>query len=224
MFKTVITGTVIAASFVTLITLGMWQVDRLEWKSKVLEQINAFEAIDITQTSLNLSSGIEYNRGYIQGRFLTNKPPLQLLPRTHEGVTGYHLIMPFQTVDGTVILVNQGFVANTRTDLPLTPITSNTVAGFIKKPDTKNTFTPVNRPDDNQWYWMDMGALEQFYGQPLHKQVLYMQHPQSTEPLSFETMPHPRNKHFQYAVFWFGMAFILALLLVVFNISRQKQQ
>lgn len=209
-FKRVFTFCFLIGAFCTLLFLGNWQLQRLEWKESVLADIAKQEATDPMTNALDLSNIQEFQRGFIEGRFMQAKP-IRLAPRTHDGQVGYHLIQPFQTTDNDTLLVNMGWVSNDEEfvsfDTRLTKI-----AGYMKSPDPKGQFTPANFPDQNQWYFIDFDTIEKQTNLSIKDRILYLESPVSDIPKTFVGLPKPRNNHAQYAAFWFGMAGLLVLL------------
>lgn len=205
--------------FFTLLSLGFWQRDRLAWKTNIIAKIQTQESVNPMSVKLDLSDDIQFQRGYIEGQFL-NKPSVHIAPRTFEGTVGYHLLSPFKTKSGQVILVNRGWSENGSVVNAVS--NSRKIAGYLQTPDVKNSFTPSNNIEQNLWYWVDIDALEKMYKSPLHGKVLYLEAPISTKPQTFSGLPKPRNKHMQYMVFWFGMSALWLLMSLIVYFKRAK--
>lgn len=220
MFKKIVTAIIVIAAFLTLISLGLWQKNRLAWKETLLADIAAFEATDPAQTLLDLSQdydGVRFRRGRIDGRFVTDSEPVFIGPRTHEGQSGYHVLMPFRVKDGTHIIVNRGWIpAEMKGNIPALP-QSSWIAGHLRESD-KSFMTPNNQADAGLWYWADMEALAKFYQIDIYPALFYLESAQTmpeTYPVAFDGLPKPRNKHAQYMTFWFSMAGLLVVLCIV---------
>lgn len=212
-FKNIVTGIFLLGSVYTLLSLGFWQLNRLAWKTEIIKSIEAQEAVDPTTVRLDLSKDVEFQRGYIEGRFL-NKPAVQIHPRTNDdGTVGHHVIYPFKTDEGQNIVVNVGWHHGETIHLP--PIGKQKITGYLRTPDRKSSFTPANNTNQNQFYSIDIQDLEAFYNVKLFDKVIYLDS-------AFPTMQKPRNKHAQYAIFWFGMAGLLPLLVLIFIWRRRK--
>jgi surfeit locus 1 family protein len=87
-------------------------------------------------------------------------------PRVREGKRGFQLITPLVRTDGSTILVNRGFILNEFAD-PSTRAEDNDevdVIGILRTSHTRNNFTPENRPEDGEWYWLDVDAMSAFAG------------------------------------------------------------
>ena len=211
MFKKIFTCITLICALFTLILLGNWQLQRLEWKQAILADIAKQQSIDPMNTPLDLSNEAEFQRGYIEGQFM-QKRPIRVTPRTHDGVVGYHFIQPFQNIDGTIILVNMGWVSNDEEQV-LFNTRPTKIAGYLKSPDKANAFTPKNNAENNQWYSIDINQIEDMLNaEDIHPQILYLESPKADVPMTFSGLPNPRNNHAQYAMFWFGMAGLLVIL------------
>jgi surfeit locus 1 family protein len=212
-FKKIIAFILICAAFITLISLGLWQVNRLKWKTRILNEIAQYEEIDASTMPLDIKNGDEFEKGFLKGRFVdTGLAPIKIAPRTHDGAVGFHIIRPFKTDDGLYLLVNTGWVSNEWPHFPKIHFEPVTIQGYLRNQEETGVFTPPNRPKDNLWYSINIDQMAKYYDLPFENYILYGQG-DYTLPTPFNDMPKPRNKHFQYAVFWFGMAGVLALLL-----------
>lgn len=221
MFKTIITSLLLIGFFATLLSLGFWQLNRLAWKNDVIAKIQAQESIDPMTTAIDLSNTDDFQRGYLKGQFVKNAEFIKLQPRTHDGKVGYHVLRPFVIADmNKPIMVNMGWVEN-GSDIEAIQFSNvQKIAGYMRSPDPRGTFTPNNFPMNNQWYWMDMNAVNDLYKLNFHSQILYLESPQSSLPQTFSGLPQPRNKHIQYALFWFFMAGLLPILVILVRLKK----
>jgi len=213
-FKSILTICALIILFCVLIYLGNWQLDRLEWKTKILEDIKKQETTNPATIALNLAKNEDFQRGYIQGRFIGNKF-IPIAPRTHEGQVGYHVIQPFETTAGDFILVNRGWIANGVEWSPFKNSQTVKIAGYLKKPDKKTAFTPPNNPENNLFYSLNINKINKIFNLNFYTKILYQEYPvadSADAPRTFSGLPKPRNNHAQYAAFWFGMAGLLLLL------------
>jgi surfeit locus 1 family protein len=210
-FKNIITIVFLIGAIAIMVKLGFWQLDRLAWKKDVIEKLNAQHAVDPMSIALDLSNAKDFQRGYIEGRFL-NKSSIHIAPRTNDGAVGYHVIAPFKTIAGDMILVNRGWVADGVNDYASPPRTNTKIAGYLQHPDKPNNFTPPNNIEIGQWYAITANDITAFYGDDFHDRMLYQEQPKLTAPQTFTDLPRPRNKHAQYATFWFFMAGLLGFL------------
>jgi surfeit locus 1 family protein len=222
-FKKLVTLVILIGTFCTLVFLGHWQLQRLEWKQAILDDIAKQESIDPMTKPLDLDKDTaEFQRGFITGDFLM-VAPIRLGPRTMEGQVGYHVLMPYRLFDGRAVMVNMGWVVNDANSNITMPSSGNRIAGYLKTPDAPGQFTPQNNPEQNLFYSADIDAFNTYYDLELYPKILYMEFPSSENPKTFEGLLKPRNNHAQYAAFWFGMAGLLVLL-SGFAYWRQRRQ
>ena len=100
-----------------LVGLGTWQLQRLEWKTQLIAERDA--GLAAAALSLPADDGqlaaLEFRKVTARGRFLHDRE-LYVGSRTNHGKAGYHVLTPLQVEDGTVLLVNRGWVPLDRHD------------------------------------------------------------------------------------------------------------
>ena len=153
--------------------LGTWQVQRLDWKTKLLAK---FEDRLIRpplplppRIDKSSISDFDYRRVYATGKFRHDKEML-VGPRMHDGTDGFFVITPLERPKGeSTILVNRGWISRDkrfqrdRSEGAL-PEGEVTVAGLLREPWKKNFFTPVNKPEDGKFYFPDVEQMAQVAG------------------------------------------------------------
>lgn len=217
--ETLIAGTCI----VILAGMGTWQVQRLHWKEGVIERLNQSYADDqnrppLTRGQLAALAQEEMPLGYgkVEGHLLRDKAIL-LGPRTDEGRVGYHLLVPAEIEDGRVLIVNLGWVSDlwmdsTEERLSGLPVDTFRLRGLLRKPDW-SSFASKNSPANDLWFRPDIGEIAQAKGiENPYPFLLYADNAQP--PLQDIKMQEqgwlPRNKHLQYALFWYALAMVMA--------------
>ena len=198
--------------------LGTWQLQRLEWKEKLLGALDTEYTKDAAHTELVIPGEPDnflFRRGTLRGVYDFEKQVL-VGPRVYGNIPGWHVITPLKLGDGSWILVNRGWVPQhwPAADETGKPRGRVGVAGLLRLPDN-NPFAPPNVPGKDQWYsinTLDIGAARKIW--PVHDYVLYEENGDDTTnyPLAAATRPHLENNHLQYAIFWFTMAGILAII------------
>ena len=193
---------------VVLCALGLWQLQRLDWKRGILEAIEAERNSEASLPALTLAdfeNGPVYKRGQIEGRFIEGKNFL-IGPRTHEGKPGYHIIAPFALDGSGVVLVNRGWVGLDYNPADIDWPAHSTITGVLRQPDGGNMFTPPNQPEKDIWYVIDRSEIA--WAKDLHSLSPLMLYEESDDiiPLTESLHSLPDNNHLQYALFWFAMA------------------
>lgn len=190
-----------------LVSLGLWQVDRLAWKEGILAEIAA--TIDGPPQPLPRAPEPDTTRYMpvaLEGRIAPEA--LYVLVSVKRRGAGWRAVSAFETADGRRILLDRGFLPIDQKDAPLYA-GAMTVLGNVHWPDDRNDATPENDVSGNIWYARDLAAMaEQLDTEPLLV-VARNTDPQSAvvDPLPVDTSGIP-NDHLQYAVTWFGLALV----------------
>ncbi len=191
--------------------LGVWQLQRLEWKEAVLAEIE--ERIVAAPIPLPAEPDAESQRFLpveVAGSFDGQDVPVFL---SHDVGPIYRLVAAFETTDGRRIMVDRGYVpglsmidASART----APMEEVQVTGNLHWPDEVDRWTPA--PDaSGVHYARDVLQLAAALGtEPLLvvARTASQNMPPAT-PLPVTTAGIPNN-HLGYAVQWFGLAIVWA--------------
>lgn len=193
------------AGAAVLIALGVWQVQRLQWKEALLADIEARIAAE--PVALPADPDPEADRYLpVRAEGVIGAEELHVLVSTKTEGAGFRIVAPFETGGGRRLLLDRGFVpdeakgAERRTGRA-------TVTGNLHWPDDRGSATPENDPGDNYWFARD---LEQMAGVLETEPLLLVV--RAEDPPAPGIMPLPvdasgiPNDHLEYAVTWFGLA------------------
>lgn len=206
-----------------LIGLGMWQLQRLEWKEGVIARIEARTAR--RPVTLERATEIAKERGHpnyypasVTGSF-HHARERYLYAFSLDGQPGWHVITPLETVEGDVVLVDRGFVPESLRDPSSRALGQIdevvTVTGFIRMPEEASIFIPDNDPKANQWFSRDLSAMSgsMFPGGAVQVSPFFLEAKASDVPGGWpqggQTRLELTNKHLEYALIWFGLALCL---------------
>lgn len=220
-------------SLAILIALGAWQMQRLAWKSDLLDQIESRAEAPPRPADeiLDLGAGGEdlgFYRVSLTCPGLDTAPFVQLYA-IKDGQAGQRLISACPVARGgyQTLLVDRGFVPDTVAARPpvapggTTPIE---VVGLLRNPDPANFVTPDNRPDANVWYSRDVAAMAETLGVAGAAPVFLLAETASNPDFpALEPTPLPgeiANRHLEYALTWFGLAG--ALIAVYVAVLRRR--
>ncbi|WP_238365974.1 SURF1 family protein [Mesobacterium pallidum] len=192
------------------LSLGIWQVQRLQWKEGILADIEARIA--------GAPVAIPANPDPEADRYLPVRATGQILPgairvlvSTRQMGAGYRLIDVFET-EGRRLLIDRGFL---RLDLdqPAPPAGPVTVTGNLHWPDEVTSSTPAPDRAANIWFARDIPALAAELGtEPVLVIAREISPPEANMmPLPVDTAGIP-NDHLQYAGTWFLMALAWAVM------------
>ncbi|WP_170753777.1 SURF1 family protein [Ruegeria lacuscaerulensis] len=191
-----------------LISLGLWQVQRLAWKEGVLAEIDARIAAEPVSLPQSVSEdGDKYLPVTISGDMEPGE--IHVLVSVKQVGAGYRIIQSFSTKDRT-ILVDRGFVPTTAKQAErLTG--SMTVIGNLHWPDEIDSYTPEPDIDDNIWFARDVPNLAAALGAEPILLIARSETDPGITPLPVDTAGIP-NDHLQYAITWFGLALVWAAM------------
>lgn len=210
-------------TFVLLLALGFWQLDRLGEKRALLDRIEAGMAAapDALPPVIGAPRDFDYHRVSVRGRFAHDQE-LHLHRRSVEGHGGYQILTPLIRDEGPAVLVNRGWVPP-----PLKDAAARrqgqvagevTVTGIARLGDASGAFTPDDQPAENIWYHVDLHTMTEALGISLAP-VLVEADPAPVPggwPQGGQTRLDIPNNHLEYAVTWFGFAAVLAVIYIVY--------
>jgi len=209
------------AAFVLLIALGVWQVERRAWKLALIDRIEqrvhaAAQPIPSPAAWPAITAASdEYRHVALAGRFLHDRETL-VQAVTEEG-PGYWVLTPLNTDDGTLVLINRGFVPTERRDASTrqdgNPQGRVEVSGLLRVTEPKGGFLRSNDPVHDRWYSRDVAAIAA--ARDLHDTAPFFIDADAGSqtgngPIGGLTVVRFPNNHLIYALTWFALAFMLA--------------
>jgi len=212
----IVLGAASLAVFVGLLALGVWQVERRAWKLDLIARVDQrVAAAPVAPPSDVDADRDEYRHVRISGRFLNDREA-QVAASTVKGA-GYWVMTPLQADDGTVVLVNRGFVPTENRD-PATRAAGQiegpvTITGLLRITEPKGGFLRSNEPAAERWYSRDVAAIAA--ARRLTNVAPYFIDADATPnpgglPIGGLTVIAFPNSHLIYAITWFGLAALLA--------------
>ena len=222
---TFISTLLLGIGIIILVGLGLWQLERLQQKERVLSTIEQRmnEDMIIFPDDITDISRFDYANGAVRGRFDFDHE-FFIRPRRFEGQNGYHVLTPFERLNGDWLLVNRGFVADDDVDYMRRPSGRAIILnGVLHVPDDRNRFTPANTAGDPYVYATDIDFIEKESGlrfsSPL---VLYATESLDGPPIGGQLRMDIPNDHLEYAFFWFTMAGMMLFFYFAYFV-RQKE-
>ncbi len=214
---------------ILLFKLGLWQLSRAHYKENVLQRIEqrSHEAPLDFHSLLRQAPDIDDFPVRIRGHFL-NQFHLLLDNRTHNQIPGYEVLTPF-VVDDYVVLVNQGWIAQgaSRAEFPHIPEAQKemTLEGtaLVPNPDffvlKEDDYTKVSWPFLIQKIDLEKSAVLFDY-----RMAPFVLRLNPDEKSGFVREWHSYfmgpEKHYGYAVQWFGLFCTLWIIYFVVNTKR----
>lgn len=226
---------------VVLLGLGIWQIEQLHRKEALIAELrlrSSGPAISLPADDSVPAADLMYRPVTVTGHYM-HEAEMHLLNRVHRGVPGMDLVTPLLRSDGgPAILVDRGWVPMDWTGTPVAAAVDVTVTGIVRTPPEPGPFTPDNRPEKNDWYYVDLVAMAGNASVlPFPDYYIYATAETPAEPASGAVppaggegpdypVPHEwtvdlPNNHLSYAITWFSLAVALAAIYVLYHISHR---
>ena len=191
-----------------LMSLCIWQMQRLSWKQDILAEIDSRIAAQPITLPQSVS---EKDDKYLPVTISGDMEPgeIHVLVSVKQVGAGYRIIQSFSTEDRT-ILVDRGFVPTTaKMDERLNG--QMEVTGNLHWPDEIDSYTPEPDIDANIWFARDVPNLAAALGAEPVLLIARSETDPGITPLPVDTAGIP-NDHLQYAITWFGLALVWAAM------------
>lgn len=222
-------ATLAVLAFLVFAALGTWQVARLQWKLALIEQVGERVHADPVSAPgperwAQTSAGAdEYRRVRLAGAYRYDKT-VRVQAVTDLGA-GYWLMTPLVTTQGSIVLVNRGFVPAGQGDAG--SVAAGTggaaeVTGLLRMSQPGGAFLRRNDPAAGRWYSRDVEAIAAAQG--LGSVAPYFVDADAASaardarqapgagpaPVGGLTVVAFQNNHLVYALTWYALALMVA--------------
>jgi surfeit locus 1 family protein len=218
-------GVVVLVGFFILLSLGLWQVERLAWKEGLI--ITLDRRVNVAPAPLPLpgewpklsQAADEFRRVTATLQFVDRAPAYAYtagsLLRPDVKAPGYFVFAPARLASGEVVVVNAGYVPDRKHPnfAGMAKIT-----GYLRWPEAPRWFVAASNPEGSVWHVRDHRAMAERLAWGENIAPFYID---QESPVPPGGLPRPgpltvklRNDHLGYAITWFGLA---AGLLAVFG-------
>lgn len=241
----IVPGLAALAVLAVLIGLGTWQLSRLAWKEGLIAQVEtrargpAVPLPGPARWAGMSAAADDYRHVAVTGTFDhareaylyhvagDSRRPDPSRPRGQ----GYFVLTPLVMADGAAVLVNRGFVPADRRE-PATRAEGQvagpvTVTGLVRFPEERGALAATDDPARRTFYTRDIAAMARAMGldparvAPFSVDADRLAVPGGL-PQGGETALTFPNRHFEYAMTWYGLALTLVGVFIVF--ARQRLQ
>jgi surfeit locus 1 family protein len=213
---------------IMLCTLGVWQLERLQWKNALIAERKAelaapSVALATVLSEIGAGKTADYRPVTLSGRFVGEKD-LRLFSTAYG--PGWEIVSPFLTDDGVLVMVDRGFLpemSGRDVAARAPPAAPLALAGFARQPPVKKAaFAPPNDASRNRWFWWDLPAMAAASAGPSAGRVAPVFVQLAGAPVGGSDAPRLvvpvvaiPNNHLSYALTWFGLAAALAIMAVL---------
>ena len=220
-----------AILFAILCWLGVWQLERLQWKLALIATVNGHMTaapITLDQITALPADEAQYRRVTLHGRF-DHAKEAYVFTTDATGAPVYHVLTPFLTDSGKMLMVDRGAVPREKLD-PASRAAGNaptetSVAGVWRAPDAPGLFTPAPDIAHHTWYARDLAGIAAADHIALSDPVLVEADATPNPgglPVGGQTVVSFRNQHLSYAITWFGLAIGLLGIWISYHISKGR--
>jgi surfeit locus 1 family protein len=192
-----------------LVSLGVWQVQRLAWKTAVIGEIEAkLAAAPVAVPAEPDPEADQYRRVRAEG--VIEPGEVHVYASAPGRGVGYRVVAPLRLGDGRRILLDRGFVPIGEKEAPRR-LGAVAVEGSLVWPRESDRFTSPPDREKNIWFARDVPLMAEALGTaPVMLVASVSDDPGGPLPMPVRVdMP---NNHLGYAVQWFGLALVWALM------------
>ncbi len=204
------------------LSLGVWQMERREWKRDILDRLTTNQAaapMPLDDLLRGDPLRHEYGRVKIAGSFVHDKE-FHLAARSLKNKVGLQLVTPFKTDDGRILLFNRGWIPSEKKEPAKRAEGQGTgrveLTGIVRRNQERRQFAPENVPDKNVWFHVDVPLMRRLAGAPpdLKLDAFFLDADAAPNPggvpIGGQTRLDIPNDHLKYAITWFLMVLALA--------------
>ena len=196
-----------------LLSLGCWQLYRLNWKLNLIQEIEN----SLKNDPIELSKANEKNFLRIQtsGEIDFDKQ-IYLYNLNDNGKPGFEVVNPILINDKNY-LINRGWIPFNQKDQPeINLVDEIKIIGTLKLQSKASTFKPENDIEKNYWFTLDRDDIFKYTGKNFSNFIIYLN--------GDYNIPKPKvitanisNNHKKYAITWFSMAISILLIYLYFR-------
>ncbi|WP_416899017.1 MAG: SURF1 family protein [Minwuia sp.] len=217
-------------AFAILCSLGVWQLQRLEWKEGLIAQIDermGGEPVPLPQT-LDDPDAWRFRPVTVTGSFVHDAESHRT-GRPERGAIGYRIFTPLRRADGGgIVMVERGWVPEPLKDPAARPgdppAGEVTITGIVRLPDPRNTFTPDDDPAANIWFASDPVAMAAAYGLTVPPWYVVDRDSAADWPRAGPPQLSLKNDHLGYAMTWFSLAAVLLVIWLLMGFRRGRTE
>lgn len=217
--RTLVFGCLIAV-IALLVALGIWQLERRTWKLALIAQTEArLKQVPIPAPGPgtdpagwdSIGSDDAYTPVIVHGRYRPDAGTYVQAVTALGG--GFWVLTPFDTDRGFTVMVNRGFVPNDQRGKIRPSPELQSVRGLLRVSEPGGAFLRHNDAAGDRWYSRDIAAIAT--ARRIGTVAPYFidaSEPRAGWPRGGLTVVSFRNSHLVYALTWFGLALLVAIM------------
>ena len=194
-------------------SLGSWQLYRLNWKLELISQIE--NSLKNNPVELSKADKKNYLRIKTSGTIDFDNQ-IYLYNLNESGKPGFEVINPI-LIEGQNYLINRGWIPfKKKNQLIINSFDQNNITGTLKTQSKANSFKPDNDIEENYWFTLDRDDIFSYTGKKFSKYIIYLNGDYKV-PKPKVITANISNNHKKYAITWFSMAISILLIYLYFR-------
>ena len=195
------------------ISLGSWQIIRLNWKNNLILEIETSlkkPPVQLSETNvanflkIKTSGSIDFDK------------QIYLYNLNENGTPGFEVINPL-IIDSKNYLINRGWIPfKKKNSEEIYEFDESNIIGILKSQGRKNIFKPDNDIKENYWFSLNREDISKFTGKKFSKYIIYLDGNYQL-PKPKKITANISNNHKKYAITWFSLAISILLLYLYFR-------
>lgn len=215
----------------TFIGLGTWQVQRKAWKEALIANLERRfsaapadlpprERLAKLDPATDEFRHVKFSAAFVPGAEALVYTSGSAL-RSDVSGPGYWVFAPAELATGGIVVVNRGFVPEGRQDPARRAVATAAgradFVGVMRWPESRGMFSAKDDPARNVWFTRDPAGIAGAKGwgevAPFYIELESPQPPGGL-PRAGPLTVNLRNEHVQYAITWYGLALVVAVMFV----------
>ena len=196
-----------------LLSLGSWQLYRLNWKLNLISEIE--DSLKNDPVELSKSDKKNYLRIKTSGQIDFDKQ-IYLYNLNKSGKPGFEVINPI-LIGNENYLINRGWISFDQKDQSeINFVNEDKIIGTLKLQTKASTFKPENDIEKNYWFTLNRDDVFKYTGKNFSNFIIYLNGDYKTPEPKVITA-NISNNHKKYAITWFSMAISILLIYLYFR-------
>ncbi|MDA9933325.1 SURF1 family protein [Candidatus Pelagibacter sp.] len=196
-----------------LLSLGSWQLYRLNWKLNLISEIE--NSLKDDPVELSKSDKKNYLRIKTSGQIDFDKQ-IYLYNLNKSGKPGFEVINPI-LIGNENYLINRGWISFDQKDQSeINFVNEDKIIGTLKLQTKASTFKPENDIEKNYWFTLNRDDVFKYTGKNFSNFIIYLNGDYKTPEPKVITA-NISNNHKKYAITWFSMAISILLIYLYFR-------
>lgn len=221
--------------FIGLLGLGTWQVKRMAIKNDLVKAVaEKSNSIPLLLPTIYAAQKEDLTfRQLLAGGFFLHKQEIVVQGKYLNSEQGAYVLTPLLLQDGSVLMVNRGWVPKSKVDPKTRPESQPNRVQFLRGMgwvfDEPWRFLPKNQPSKNLWLWVTerdvMAYLQERNPGKFVYPIIFAQTDtvfgknKDDLPIIPEKKIHIQNDHLQYAITWYVLALAVAGMYFIYRRS-----